>query len=167
MDHLARRFRYLYTGEATAALFFIALSVLVDYTYDALSLYTSWAFWGAFLLLELLLVQGTYYWYHKYTSYNARKRMATAVLKSLRHCQRINWVLFIVVAMLFIVEFGHVSTATYVVSACIYVFALLEYINYFHVQLSYDNVADIRYLWKHRTLKVASLQRDFKRLKGE
>ncbi|OCS90291.1 hypothetical protein [Caryophanon latum] len=166
MDHIARRFRYLYTGEATAAILFIGLSALVDYTYESLTLYTSSAFWSAFLLLELLLAQGTYYWYVKYNSYIARKRISLSRIRTFKRWQRINGVLFVVVGIICMIELWHVSTATLLVIVGIYVFALLEYINYFYVQLSYDNAADLRYLWQHKKLKVASLQRDFQRLKG-
>lgn len=162
-----RRFRYLYTGEATAAIFFIALSVLVHYTYAHLLLYTTWSFWSAFLLLELLLAQGTYYWYYKYTSAKARTRIPSRILRNMRRYQRINWVLMGSTLFVIVIEIGRIPTATSIISAAIYAFALLEYVNYFHVQLSYDNRADWQYLRQHQKLKVASLQRDFQRLKGD
>ena len=36
----------------------------------------------------------------------------------------------------------------------IYIFALLEYINYYHTQLSYDNISDIKHLIKSKTKAI-------------
>jgi hypothetical protein len=41
------------------------------------------------------------------------------------------------------------------------VLALLEYLNYFYVQLSYDNQADVRYLLRQRRLKRGIIARTF------
>ncbi len=38
--------------------------------------------------------------------------------------------------------------------------AILEYVNYYVVQLSYDNAADLRYLRRHRKLKRAVMVRE-------
>lgn len=40
------------------------------------------------------------------------------------------------------------------------VFAILEYVNYYHVQLMVDNKYDIEYLIKNKRLKKASLAKD-------
>ncbi len=50
------------------------------------------------------------------------------------------------------------------ISGFIYIFAILEYINYFHIQLSYDNLSDINYLIKSKRLKQACLSKDFERI---
>ncbi|KON90297.1 hypothetical protein AF332_13555 [Sporosarcina globispora] len=52
------------------------------------------------------------------------------------------------------------------IAAFIYIFAILEYINYFHIQLSYDNRSDINSLKQTKRFKQASLSKDFKRLKN-
>ncbi|OCS82903.1 hypothetical protein [Caryophanon tenue] len=163
--HLENRFRYLYTGELTAAILFIGLSALVNYTYPYLSLYASLAFWSAFILLEVLLVQGSYYWYHQLKSYRKRQRIPLQIVRQLYRFQRINWFIMPIPLIIFIIEASSISWQTWWLRFAIYVFALLEYINYFHVQLSYDNVADIRYLCTHKQLKRATLQKDFQRLK--
>jgi hypothetical protein len=41
------------------------------------------------------------------------------------------------------------------------VLALLEYLNYFHLQLSYDNRADVRHLLRQRRLKRGIIARTF------
>jgi hypothetical protein len=47
------------------------------------------------------------------------------------------------------------------VGAAMGVLALLEYLNYFYVQLSYDNQADVRYLLRQRRLKRGIIARTF------
>lgn len=49
----------------------------------------------------------------------------------------------------------------------ILLFSILEYINYFHIQLSYDNSAVLQYLKRTKRLKRASLSRDFERLNSQ
>ena len=51
-------------------------------------------------------------------------------------------------------------------SGFIFLFAILEYINYFHIQLSYDNRADLEHLLRTKKLKQASLSKDFERHSG-
>ncbi|MED1916805.1 hypothetical protein P4V64_15925 [Bacillus thuringiensis] len=46
----------------------------------------------------------------------------------------------------------------------IYALGVLEYINYFHLQLSYDNRSDMKYLMKTKRLKQACISKDFQRL---
>ena len=48
-------------------------------------------------------------------------------------------------------------------SNIIYVFAILEYINYYYYQLSHDNANDWQYLIQHKKLRRAPLWVDLKR----
>ena len=43
-----------------------------------------------------------------------------------------------------------------------YIFGVAEHINYYHVQLMYDNKSDWKYLSVYKKLKTASLRKDFK-----
>lgn len=47
----------------------------------------------------------------------------------------------------------------------IFLFAILEYVNYYHYQLSHDNINDIRYLIKHRKIRRSPLYVDLQRHK--
>lgn len=46
----------------------------------------------------------------------------------------------------------------------IYIFAILEFINYFYIQLSYS-FSEIKDLLKSRKLKKSCMSKDFKRIK--
>ncbi|MCU0465801.1 MAG: hypothetical protein MUF38_14695 [Anaerolineae bacterium] len=44
----------------------------------------------------------------------------------------------------------------------LFVLAVLEYINYFHVQLMYDTPYDIRFLLRQKKLKQGLIPREFR-----
>jgi len=48
-------------------------------------------------------------------------------------------------------------------SNLLYLFAALEYTNYYHYQLSHDNLNDLRYLFKHRKIRRSPLYMDLQR----
>lgn len=47
----------------------------------------------------------------------------------------------------------------------LFIFAFLEYINYYHYQLSHDSLNDIRYLMRHRIIRRSPLYTDLQRNK--
>ncbi len=167
---LENRFKFLYTGETTALILFIPLSYLIDYTYPHLQLYSLFAFWFSFFLLEFILVQGTYYWYSKWKRLKNEKNpiTPTRTVKLLKKAKSINVVIIILAIFVFFIDIAiHYSSLPIqglLLSAFIFTFAILEFINYFYIQLSYDNSSDIKYLMKTRKLKRSSLSKDFKRI---
>ena len=48
-------------------------------------------------------------------------------------------------------------------SNLLFLFAVLEYTNYYHYQLSHDNMNDIRYLIKYKKIRRSPLSMDMKR----
>ncbi|KQU16878.1 general stress protein [Bacillus sp. Leaf13] len=168
--NIEKRLTYLYTGELFSIISFVFLSYLINYVYPKLHLYSLYSFWISFLLLEFLLLQGTVYWYVKWKRLKKEKTSITPVwiVQRLKTLQKVNAGMIIAGLIMFVIDFiyrypllplGGLSIAGF-----IYVFALLEYINYYHVQLSYDNISDIKYLVKSKRLKQASINKDFKRI---
>lgn len=49
----------------------------------------------------------------------------------------------------------------------LFLFAILEHINYFYYQLSHDNKQDIEYLLRHKKLRTSSLATDLARTKEQ
>lgn len=49
-------------------------------------------------------------------------------------------------------------------SGFLFIIAILEFTNYFYIQLSYDHAADIKYLMRTKKCKRSSLSKDFKRV---
>lgn len=52
-------------------------------------------------------------------------------------------------------------TAEAAVAIPLLLFAILEYVNFFHVQLMYDNRNDLHYLLRHKALKRGLIAREF------
>lgn len=171
--HVERRLSYLYTGESVAVISFIILSFLLNRVYPQLQLYSLASFWLSFLFLELLLVQGSVYWYSKWRRLKSEHTSVTPIrmVQRFQKVQKWNIVLIIVPPFMFVIDFFRLYPSLPIgglsISGFIYIFAILEYINYFHIQLSYDNSSDIKYLLKSKRLKQACLSKDFERVEGK
>ena len=167
---LEKRLSYLFTGESMAFFGFIIVSFLLNKAYPQLQLYSLCSFWFSFFLLEFLLAQGSVYWYSKWKRLRKENTSVTPIrmVRQLKKVKKWNIGLIIILPVSFIIDFfiwylslpvGGLSIAGF-----IYIFAILEYINYFHIQLSYDNFSDIKYLLKSKRLKQACLSKDFERM---
>ena len=167
-----KRLSYLYTGESMAVVGFIIVSFLLNKAYPQLQLYSLTSFWLSFFLLELLLVQGSIYWYSKWKRLKRENTSVTPIqmVQQLKKIQKWNISLMIVPPFIFVIDFLQWYPSLPIdglsISGFIYIFAILEYINYFHIQLSYDNSSDIKYLLKSKRLKQACLSKDFERVEG-
>ncbi|OZI10469.1 general stress protein [Bacillaceae bacterium SAS-127] len=167
--NIEKRLSYLYTGESFAVVMFVVVSYFINFAYPTLHLYSLYSFWASFLLLEFLLLQGSVYWYVKLKRLKTKNTSVTPIwlVQWLKKLQKVNIGLMIAGGILFVVDVltWHPSLPTGLfVAGFIYVFACLEYINYYHIQLSYDNLSDIRYLLKSKRLKQACMSKDFKRI---
>ncbi len=143
---LEKRLRYLYSGELASIIGFGLISYLLNIAYPNLGLYSLYSFWSSFFLLEFLLLQGTIYWYTKWKQLKIENTSITPswIVKLLRRFTRINTVLIMISILAFAIDFskGYPSLPVWGLSIAgfICIFAVLEYINYFHIQLSYDNI---------------------------
>lgn len=167
---LESRLKYLYTGERFAIVLFIPLSFFINYTYPELQLYSLLSFWISFFLLEFILIQGTYYWHSKWKCLITENKSITPIktVRLLGKLKTINVGIIICSIILFVtdilVKYPSLPISGLLVSIFIFIFAILEFINYFYIQLSYDNLSDIRYLIKTKKFKPSSLSKDFKRV---
>lgn len=168
---LEKRFKYLYTGELFSVFGFLIASWCVNKAYSNLKLYSLSSFWFALILLEIILLQGVLFWYSKYRQLQKENSTVTPinVVRLLRRLQKLNIVIIIAILFFFTIDFIRFNQSLPIggikISVFIYLFAILEYINYFHIQLSYDNSSDIKYLFTNKKLKRAILNKDFERLK--
>ncbi|MFJ7934544.1 general stress protein [Sporosarcina sp. NPDC096371] len=167
---LENRLIYLYSGELFSLILFIPLSYLLNLSYPNLRLYTLYSFWASFFFLEFLLLQGSIYWYTKLKRLRNENKSITSVgvIRRLKSLKKINFGLIIVSIIMFAIDIVRWHSALplggLLLAVFIYIFAILEFINYFYVQLSYDNSSDVRNLLKTKKLKRACINRDFKRI---
>lgn len=164
---LFKRFSYLYTGELMSVVMFIVVFFLLNKVYPQLRLYSLTSFWISFFLLEFLLVQGSIYWYAKWKILKKENTTVTPiqVVKRFKNLKKFNIGLIIITMFIFAFDFlklyPSLPLGSLGIAGFIYIFAILEYINYFHFQLSYDNLSDIKYLLRSKRLKQSCLSRDF------
>ncbi|AMM95736.1 general stress protein (plasmid) [Peribacillus simplex] len=163
---LEKRLAYLYKGERNAIIVFIVISYLYNFVFPSIQLYSLFSFWTSFLLLEFILLQGTIYWYKKWNRLRKENTPITPIqtVKQLRRLKKINIILIAISLLAFAIDFSKWYPSLPVlglsIAGFICIFAVLEYINYFHIQLSYDNISDIKYLLKTKRLKQACISKD-------
>ncbi|MDR9797079.1 general stress protein [Aeribacillus pallidus] len=167
---LEKRFFYLYTGEAMAAVIFFIISFIWNKVFAHLHLYSLYSFWISFFLLEFLLFQGSVYWFAKWKRLKKENTAITPayIVQRLKNIKKWNTLFIIISPFMLFVDlvrwYPSVPATGLYIAGFIYVFAILEYINYFHIQLSYDNFSDMKYLLKSKKLKKSCLRKDFERL---
>ena len=117
-------------------------------------------------LVVLVLAQGTHYWKRKLATVQGEGLNHQLVLQQFRRFNRVNVCVILacpVLLLLATTQFDHFwASQTHTGWALFaYCFGVAEYVNYYHVQLMYDNRNDWQYLRTYRRLKIASLRKDF------
>ncbi|RDW16679.1 general stress protein [Oceanobacillus chungangensis] len=169
-NKIENRFKYLYQGERFSIILFIPLSFIIHYAFPNLQLYSLLSFWISFFLLELILIQGAYYWYSKWWRLTTENKSTTPIrtVRLLKKTKIITIGMIILSIIVFFIDvyihYPFLPIGGFLVSGFIFIFAILEFINYFYIQLSYDNPSDIRFLLKTKKFKRSCLRKDFKRI---
>lgn len=121
--------------------------------------------YGMFVLC-LILAQGTFYWHLKLQSVYKNTLDLPSYFKSM--FSTFKWVNVALLSMYPIFMIGNciVSFLPFQVSFwsnALFAFVILEQINYYHYQLSHDNLNDIRFFIKHKKIRRAPLYIDLQR----
>jgi hypothetical protein len=112
-----------------------------------------------------ILHQGQFYWKIKLNKLMDRTGNNPKYIGFFKQSQYINRILVVFIPIVFFVQFYFTDwsiKSKYVFYGTILanVFAILEYINYYHWQISIDNKADLTYLIKNKRFKKAHLFKD-------
>lgn len=124
----------------------------------------SWpAVWAAFLNV-MLLWQGSHYWILKLKVLLREEVDESLELSRLRRWKYRNLLWFYpMLVWMPLCWIAHSPTSGQVNWAVgLLILALLEHVNYFHVQLMVDNASDARWLMRNGRLKEASLAKDLR-----
>ncbi|CAL9479415.1 hypothetical protein SUDANB121_03020 [Nocardiopsis dassonvillei] len=118
---------------------------------------------AGFGMFALLLVEGSAYWWLKLrqASRGGRLPAGMPVFRALRWVNVALFALTGAVVAAALAEGGHWSRVA--VGVPLWLFAVLEQVNYFHVQLAHDTRADLRRLLRTRRLHRSHLARDLTR----
>ena len=117
------------------------------------------------VVCTVILFQGQLYWKLKLDRLLGKSINQQASLSFFRKSKRVNVVLIIVMLPVFLVQLfvqewdvsaNNLMTWSIVANA----FAILEHINYYHIQLMIDNEYDAKYLITNKRLKKSSLAKD-------
>lgn len=156
---LRRRLLYLWTFEAFNGLVWFPLVYVYVGRWGRLG----WFSLAALVVVSVMLVAGATYWYAKWRALGRRERLARpGIVAAFRAAKWLYRGLLALLAVLLVARIvqGGASAAEFVVGGLLSLLAVLEYVNYFHWQLSYDTPGEFAYVLRHRRLKRAAPVRD-------
>lgn len=122
---------------------------------------------GMFVLC-VLLAQGAFYWHLKLrTIYKNGTDLPPYFYQFFSFFKWANIVLLSIYPVLMISSriISPINFQVSVWSNALFLFVILEYINYYHYQLSHDNLNDIRYLMDHKKIRRSPLYGDLQKYK--
>ena len=164
---LINRLRYLRNFEfiniffLPGCLYFILSTVgTVHWMYYIVSMF----------VICFILAQGVLYWHLKLQSVRRDERaLPSYSYQIFRLFRWVNVLLLAVYPALFFVDRSStdIDFGASIWSHLIYIFSILEYVNYYHYQLSHDSMNDIRYLMRHRKIRRSPLWKDMQQTKGQ
>jgi len=156
-QRLVRRLRYLWTFELlNAVVIFPALILALwqSFQIGGFTVYTTAVVCG-------LLLAGAACWHRMYWDVIQGTRTLARLGPLFRVLNFLFGALVLSIPVVLLLWMDAIHPDDRLVGTGMGVLALLEYLNYFHVQLSYDNRADVRYLLRHRRLKRGIIARTF------
>lgn len=165
---LTKKLFSLFSGELTAAIIFALVWLMFLNTHDWMNPYlSSIAPLFAFLFLEFLLIQGSYYWFLKWRQ--AKRRDFSILPKyQLKLFFRLKYVnLFLLgVGFVFVIYELIRYPKEFYWFFFLYIFALVEYINYYHVRLSYQSLEEMKEFMRHKKFRKSKLAAELKQLEA-
>lgn len=155
-EKLIKRFRYLWTWELLNALvvfpfFLFAISQNIQIGISAIL---------ATMVTCIILIIGSAFSFLKYQDL----RHGTHNIGKYENIFRLlRWIIPIAIGLILIVnlQLSFLEAEDWFIATLFYLMAILEYINYFHFQLMYDNKNDLGYLSKYLRLKQGLIAREF------
>ena len=158
-DKLIKRLSWYYPTERFNALLFAGVIIFVLIKFPPID--TIFLLYGLFIMTFILL-QGQHYWKLKLYRLTDRQFEKDKNLEFFVRSKEMNKALLslspvVAISQLYIFNWTMKPNSLFEWAILANLFALLEYINYYHRQLMIDNWNDIQYLLRYKRLKIASL----------
>ncbi|MBS4189988.1 hypothetical protein KHA94_07195 [Bacillus sp. FJAT-49705] len=156
----------LFIGELSATVIFALVWIIYLKLFEWAEPYlTSFSSLYAFVLLEFILLQGSYYWFLKWKQAQRKdfSHLPYHPLRIFALFKRINLSL-IVIGIIVIIYQLIVFPLEFYWFVFLYFFAIIEYINYYHIRLSYQNIDEIKNLIRQKELRSSKLAKELKSL---
>ena len=159
---IVKRLSWYYPTERFFAFMFLGVFLCVFFWFPLSNI--SFLLYGLFVV-TLILFQGQHYLKLKLYRLTNVPFEQEKNLVLFRKSKTLNIILISAMPLVFVLQLRlsdwTVKAENQIVWAfAANVFGILEHINYYHRQLSIDNLADVGYVLRNRKLKVASLQKD-------
>jgi hypothetical protein len=157
-----KRLVSLYTGELFAVFTFACIWVLYIQLFEwSIPYLTSYSSVYAFVLLELILLQGSYYWYVKLKQIqkNDFKPLSDRKLRIFVYFKRLNSSLILIGVFVLIYQIISKPIELYWF-VFVFLFAVVEHINYYYVRLSYQTLEDLKELKRQKGFRKSKLAKE-------
>ncbi|MPQ57782.1 hypothetical protein [Duganella sp. FT27W] len=162
MHKLSNRFNYLRGMEALAAIV-LPIIFILDWRKSVTGGHWPLGL-SALFSVSYLLLQGALYWQLKHRALSASAPLPRYFDRLFSGFKVSNLMLFCAVALGFITQLASAGWNIQLAWPLgIFLFAVLEHINYYHYQLMYDTFASVRYVLRNRRLRKAALGVDLGR----
>lgn len=161
-DKLIKRLEWYYPTEKYNAWLFAGITL---YVFIAFEFSNSFFLIYGLLLMTFILFQGQHYWKLKLYLLKNKEISQAKNLKLFRMCKKINTVMIAIIPVLLLLQWIMIKDNSDNKNLILWgllanLIGLLEHINYYYRQLMIDNLPDLMYVIRNKTLKVASLKKD-------
>ena len=117
------------------------------------------------IVCDFILFQGQHYWKLKLNRLTGQHFDQTRHIGLFKRAKKVNILLIVLIPMVFMLQLGLKDWTIPADELLVWTlgangFAVLEYINYYHIQLMVDNKADASYVLRNKRFKTASLKKD-------
>ena len=126
MAHLKKKILNLALGEFTALCTFIFVRRLFD---------LGQASHLSFLYLIFILLQGSGYWFYRYRLLRKKEHYTKNVVRIFKILKQINLIILVILGLSIL--FYKNNNQDLIIAIGLYIFGIIEYINYYHYRLSY------------------------------
>ena len=163
-NNLKKTLINLAVGELVAVIvFWINFSIFKKYITNTVSIIPVIS---TLFLLSFILIQGSIFWLVLLKRISNKNFAKTSLGKIYNHLRRLNIILLFLSILIIIVN--HQTFTPTIISLSIWIFTIIEYINYYKVRLSYKPNVLVNYILhgKIRKSRIAREIKNYKNLKG-
>ncbi len=166
---LIRRFRWYQPTELMNARAALIGAVVVPY-FNGLR--HGWLLTYCILLVAMILFQGAWYWKLRLRRLEGLSVAPASEWIRFTKWKRWNVILLLLAPVVAVLQWmlsggRFAPEAHFLWSAAALLMAVLEHVNYYHLQLTHDTLPDLRRLFRERRLKEAQLAKDLRLFHGD
>lgn len=146
-------------------IFFLPICLLIVLKSRAINNWQPYAY--SMFIICFILAQGVYYWHLKIREVKKISELPSHFFMTFTNLKILNFLLILLFPILGVIAkvISEFQFQISIWSMILFVFAILEFINYYYIQLSHDSKNDLQYLFRHKRLRQSMLYKDLRELK--